>query len=298
MTPTMSTPGALAAVAAAADSPPVDRLAAIFSRVHVRARVFHTGRLHCSVAFPAASGPGHVHVLRAGRLRVEGAAFEPVALQAPAAVLLPRANAHTLGLGDGGEAELVCAEVDLGGPGNPLEQGLPPLLSLPLVPGDGLDRLLALLFEEAGAHYCGRQAALDRLAELVLIHMLRHLMESRATSYGLLAGLAHPTLRRALTGVHEDPGGPWTLEAMAEAAGMSRSVFAETFRQTVGVSPGEYLIRWRLSLARAALMAGKSVKTVAREVGYDSPAAFSRAFSRHFGTPARDVGRVRRHDDA
>lgn len=272
-------------------SAPPDRLAAIFERVRVSARVFNTGALCGPVAFTRAEGPGHVHVLRAGRLGVEGSGLDPRPLEAPAAVLFPRAGPHRLVPADGTAAELVCAEVDFGGPGNPLEQGLPPVLVLRLATGDRLERALSLLFEEASVHECGRQAALDRIAELTLIYMLRHLMEDQAPRFGLLAGLAHPTLRRALTRMHEAPADPWTLETLADAAGMSRSVFAESFHATVGMAPGEYLTRWRLSLARASLLAGKPVKTVAREVGYDSPAAFSRAFSRHFGAPARDIAR-------
>ena len=188
----------------------------------------------------------------------------------------------------------MCAEIDLGGPGNPLEQGLPPVLVLPLTPEDVLGSALSLLFAEASAREYGRQAALDRLAEVVLIYMLRRFMDAPEPGYGLLAGLAHPALGRALTRIHADPGGAWTLERLAEEAGMSRSVFAETFRQVVGLAPGDYLTRWRLSLARALLQAGRPAKAVARQVGYASPAAFSRAFARHFGRPAREVG----HRDA
>jgi transcriptional regulator GlxA family with amidase domain len=162
---------------------------------------------------------------------------------------------------------------------------------LPLTPEDVLGSALSLLFAEASARECGRQAALDRLAEVVLIYMLRRLMDAPEPGYGLLAGLAHPALGRALTRIHADPGGAWTLERMADEAGMSRSVFAETFRHVVGLAPGDYLTRWRLSLARALLQAGRPAKAVARQVGYASPAAFSRAFARHFGRPARQVGR-------
>lgn len=272
------------------EAAPPDRLAAMFDRVRITARVFHTGPVCGIEAFGQPGGPGHVHVLRAGCMAVDGDAMDRAMLQAPTAILFPRASSHRLIAGDDDGAELVCAEIDLGGPCNPLEQGLPPVLILPLTAEDVLGSALSLLFAEASTQESGRQAALDRLAEVVLIYMLRRLMDAPEPGYGLLAGLAHPALGRALTRMHADPGGAWTLERMADEAGMSRSVFAETFRHVVGLPPGDYLTRWRLSLARALLQAGRPVKAVARQVGYASPAAFSRAFARHFGGPAREVG--------
>ncbi len=114
--------------------------------------------------------------------------------------------------------------------------------------------------------------------------MLRRMMQAPEPSYGLLAGLAHPALSRVLTRLHEDPAADWPLERMADEAGMSRSVFAETFRETVGIPPGDYLARWRLSLARALLQAGQPAKAVARQVGYGSAFALSVAFKRVYGT--------------
>jgi hypothetical protein len=115
-------------------------------------------------------------------------AVDGATLQAPTAILFPRASSHRLIAGEDDGAELVCAEIDLGGPGNPLEQGLPPVLVLPLTPEDMLGSALSLLFAEASARDCGRQAALDRLAEVVLIYMLRRLMDAPEPGYGLLAG--------------------------------------------------------------------------------------------------------------
>ena len=275
----------------APETAPTDRLAAIFDRVRLSARVFHSGPVCGIEAYGQPGGPGHMHMLRAGDVAVEGEGTERTTLRAPAVILFPRASSHRLIAGEDDGAELVCAEIDLGGPGNPLEQGLPPMLVLPLTPDDVLGSALSLLFAEASMRECGRQAALDRLAEVVLIYMLRRFMDAPDRGYGLLAGLGHPALSRALTRIHEDPGGAWTLERLADEAGMSRSVFAETFRRVVGLTPGDYLTRWRLSLARALLQAGRPVKVVARQVGYASPAAFSRAFSRQFGSPAREFGR-------
>lgn len=262
-----------------AASPALDRLAAMFARVHLTARVFQAGAF-CGIGEMSGSGSaGHLHLLRAGRVMVEGPHSRQIPLEGPAAVLFPRPAAHRIVAGDE-TVDLVCAEIWLGGPGNPLERGLPDLLHLPLEPGDQLGGALSLLFGEAGGSGCGRQVILDRLAEVALVYLLRHAMARAGQEPGLLAGLGHPALARVLTRMHEDPAAPWTLERMAEVAGMSRSAFAETFRTVVGQTPGTYLQGWRLQLARAALSAGRTLKQAAREVGYDSHAALSRALSR------------------
>ena len=100
-------------------------------------------------------------------------------------------------------------------------------------------------------------------------------------------GLAHPKLARALTAVHEEPSEDWTLESMANVAGMSRSAFASEFKTQVGVTPGDYLLQWRLSVAQSRLKAGASVKSVSEELGYASAASFSRAFAHSNGSSPR-----------
>ena len=111
-------------------------------------------------------------------------------------------------------------------------------------------------------------ALVERLVEVVMIQILRQLMESDEVSGGLLSGLAHPRLRNALVAMHETPAKEWTLEELAGVAGMSRSVFATAFRETVGTTPGQYLQGWRVRLAQKALRRGRSLKVIATEVGY------------------------------
>ena len=130
-------------------------------------------------------------------------------------------------------------------------------------------------------------ALVERLVEVVMIQILRQLMESDEVSGGLLSGLAHPRLRNALVAMHETPAKEWTLEELAGVAGMSRSVFATAFRETVGTTPGQYLQGWRVRLAQKALRRGRSLKVIATEVGYGSEAAFSRAFKAHAGQSPR-----------
>mgnify|MGYP003642257514 FL=1 len=103
----------------------------------------------------------------------------------------------------------------------------------------------------------------------------------------MLAGLSHPRLRNALVAMHEEPTKTWTLEVLAERAGMSRSVFASTFRDVVGDTPGQYLQGWRIRMAQQALKRGRPIKIIAGEVGYGSEVALSRAFKAYTGMSPR-----------
>jgi transcriptional regulator GlxA family with amidase domain len=138
------------------------------------------------------------------------------------------------------------------------------------------DDAIAVRGEEAAR--CGKLAVVNRLFEVLIIQILRQLMESRLVESGMLAGLSHPRLRGAIIAMHEAPAQDWALEDLAELAGMSRSGFATTFRDVVGLTPGQYLQGWRIGLAQRALRAGHPLKRVAVEVGYGSEAALSRAF--------------------
>ena len=126
------------------------------------------------------------------------------------------------------------------------------------------------------------------------MQVLRYAIEQRLVDGGLMAGLSDPRLHKALSAVHADPARPWTLEAMAAAAGMSRARFAAHFALRVGVPPGEYLTGWRLGLARSMLRRGLPVKQVAVEVGYANASAFGRVFAQRLGQHADRLATPRR----
>jgi len=115
--------------------------------------------------------------------------------------------------------------------------------------------------------------------------VLRRTIDAGATQPGLLAGLSHPALHRALAAMHDQPSRAWRIEDLAAIAGVSRSRFMELFREVVGTTPSSYLTEWRLALARRALVRGDRVKSIAAHVGFGSAAAFSRAYTRRFGHP-------------
>jgi AraC-like DNA-binding protein len=136
----------------------------------------------------------------------------------------------------------------------------------------------------------GTQAILGRMMELLFVEVLRrHASRMPTGSRGMLAALDDPIVGRALQLIHADPGRRWTAETLAREAGSSRTVLGEHFNALLGRPPIEYLAGWRIQMAADRLRHGKdSIARVAADIGYESEAAFSRAFKRVTGmTPGR-----------
>lgn len=182
-----------------------------------------------------------------------------------------------------GNEVLAAVYVCFGGPLNPLLNALPERIDISLEDAPDLRAVASVFAAEALDMRCGRQTALARLAEVIVLMVLRRTIDAGATRPGLLAGLSHPALHRALAAIHDAPSQPWRIEDLAALAGLSRSRFMECFRDVVGVTPSNYLTEWRLALARRALVDGERVKSIAQRVGFGSAAAFSRAYTRRYG---------------
>ncbi|MBI5258238.1 MAG: AraC family transcriptional regulator [Burkholderiales bacterium] len=277
-------------------APAIDRLSTLLERFRVRARLFHAGPL-CGVShFALQPGQGFLHVLQRGELVVthgaRSGAPRRITLREPSLLFYARPLAHSFHNPPVEGADFNCATVEFeGGAQHPLVRALPPLVVLPLARVPALAPTLDLLFAETEALCCGSRLLADRLFEVLLLQLLRWLLDhgdEAGVSTGLLNGLAHPALARALTALHERPGDPWSVAAMAQCAGMSRSAFAAAFRDTVGQAPADYLVGWRLSLAQARLREGAPLKLIALELGYGSASALSRVFSQRLGSAPRD----------
>lgn len=148
-----------------------------------------------------------------------------------------------------------------------------------------LGALLQLVDEESRQRRPARDIILARLLEVLLIEALRS-ARGPATSPGLVRGLGDERLAVALRRMHERPTWPWTVAQLAKETALSRSVFFDRFKRAVGVAPMEYLLAWRMALAKDLLRRGSGgVAEVAERVGYSSASTFSVAFSRHVGLP-------------
>jgi AraC-like DNA-binding protein len=150
---------------------------------------------------------------------------------------------------------------------------------------DLLDRLIDLTLAEARAPRAGGESIRLRLSELIFVEVVRLYLETLpARETGWLSGLRDPAIGRVLTMLHEQPAQPWTLDELARKAGMSRAALAARFKHLVGHAPMQYLTLWRMQMAARLLADGsKKVSAIGREVGYDSEAAFSRAFKKLVG---------------
>jgi len=178
---------------------------------------------------------------------------------------------------------LFAAEVDWGGMSNPLIAALPTMVEFDLSKDTASMGLIMLMQSELSAQRCGADPVINRLAEILIVRMLRSQIEAGSTQPGLLAGLSDPRLSRAIVAIHDHPGRDWRNEYLAQIAGLSLSRFAEVFLATVGEPPAAYLRRWRLTLARQDVIKGGRVDAIAHRYGYVSSEGFARAFKKHFG---------------
>jgi AraC-like DNA-binding protein len=254
------------------------------------------------------------HFVLDGRLLLEVDGTPPAELSAGMMVLLPRNDLHILasgpglppvsgdhlvqadpgdGLariryGGGGEkTQIVCGFVGTDARQHPLIDALPPVLTLDLngTPScEWVARSFRYASEELGSARPGSAAVHSMLSELLFVEAVRQYVATLpANCTGWLSGLRDPVVGRALALLHTQLARAWTAETLAAEVYLSRSAFADRFTSLVGVPPMKYLASWRMQVAAQRLREShKSVAQVAAAVGYESEAAFARAFKREF----------------
>lgn len=263
--------------------------------------------------------PAHLiayHYIVDGRLLVAVSDAPPISVQAGEIVLLSRNDPHVLSsapgmppvviddlvqppaegapaslrYGGGGEpTRIVCGYIGCDIPDNLLLQALPPMLKLGVRDGSGgawMESSFRHAAEAFGASGSGSAAALGKLAELLFVEGIRRYVAALPEGQtGWLAGLQDRMVGHALALLHGRVCHPWTTEELAREVGLSRSAFADRFTGLIGVPPMRYLTNWRLHLAAVRLRESPAATArIASEVGYESDAAFNRAFKRTFGT--------------
>jgi AraC-like DNA-binding protein len=185
-------------------------------------------------------------------------------------------------------AQFVCGFLGCDSrPFNPLLAALPRVIHLSGPSGGAATALVQFAVLEARERRPGGECVLGHLSELMFVDVVRRYLETLPEDRrGWLAGLRDPFVGRALAALHRQPARDWTLEALARDAGLSRTALAERFVQFVGEPPMQYLTKWRMQLAASDLRGGiDNIATVAERVGYESEAAFSRAFKKALGVP-------------
>ena len=168
--------------------------------------------------------------------------------------------------------------------------GLPPLFKVSMrthPSGAWLENSIRFFVDQEDSAQPGREAVLAKLSEVLFVETLRAwITQLPAHQTGWLAGARDPEIGKVLATMHRMPAHPWTIASLAKEAGMSRSVLAERFRHYLDQTPMAYLTRWRLQLGAQMLAStNNSILQIAADVGYESEAAFNRAFKREFEVP-------------
>ena len=221
----------------------------------------------------------------------KGFFYSPRPPQLPYALSLKEAQITTARLDGGGPdcATIVCGFLGLDArPFNPLLAALPRVLQVrgsALGADSWVTTFLRLVVAESNQKRPGGEAVLERMSEMLFVEVLRrHIDSLPAEQTGWLAGTRDPAVGRALALLHGAPGAPWTLEKLSEEAGLSRSSLHERFVHFIGQPPMQYLARWRMQVAAGLLRdTNAKVLEISLDVGYESEAAFSRAFKREVG---------------
>lgn len=257
------------------------------------------------------------HLIAAGRAYVR-IGTETTPLVAGDIIMIPHGDAHYLGNGvgaepvddeenlpavltgqlkptrlggDGEETRLICGYLACDARLiQPVIAGLPRLIRVHVRNdsyGELLESMIRQAVEQVWAGAPGSTVIVARLAEVLFAEVLRrYVLQLPSGRSGWLAGAADPVIGRALGSLHQRPEHPWTLDELAQETGLSRSALTERFARYLGQGPMAYLADWRLELAAESLRStSRSVLQIAGEVGYDSEAAFNRAFKRRFDVP-------------
>jgi AraC-like DNA-binding protein len=275
-------------ITAPQSQPSVDRLTPLLAHFSPKAALYFHGTSCDKSSFCPKGEQSYLHLVESGTGSILLDQQE-IAIVEPCLIYIPRGDAHSFKSIEPDSLELYCATIDVGHvAGNPILSALPAIKIIPLAGCQVLRELIQMIWHENTAMYCGREAAVNRLTEYLLILLLRHILSEDPPASGLMAGLADRKLALVFNALHQQPQLDWDLEQMAQEAGMSRARFAEHFRKVVGCTPNEYLTQWRLTLARKQLLAGESLKQVAPAVGYQSVAAFHRVFRSRFGQTPKE----------
>jgi AraC-like DNA-binding protein len=237
------------------------------------------------------SGKASFHLVTGGRTIANSTALEePVVLETGDFILFPQDASHSLRACDENDdsVELLCGHLHFSLPlPNPLIKLLPAVIVKQQrnAPANcRISALLNLLAEEASQHAAGSDVTINRLLEACFVFLVREHIANASAELGLAAALQDRKIAQSLDAMHARPSEPWNVQSLAEVAGMSRSSFAARFKALLAESPMDYLGRWRMQLAwRQLSEENATVLSVALSSGYETEAAFAKAFKRITG---------------
>ena len=281
-----------------------DPLSVMLTRLELAAEVYVNGAF-CGTWAVDTSGSRRIpfHLIGQGQAWLHLDDAPPQALHERDLVLFPRDHSHIIANSErrpdreqvnqpmsnnGDTTQMVCGFFEFRNPALfPLLDALPTAVLLPAASDRArarIDGLITLILQELQESQPGNYAVIDQLAFLIFVEVLREQVSSESLPAGLLPALFDRRIGMALNAIHQSPELPWTLDTLAERAAMSRSSFAERFASLVGLTPMKYLTSWRMTEARRLLSTtALSTAAVAERSGYESEAAFRKAFKNTLG---------------
>lgn len=261
----------------------MDDLSHIINHVTLSAEVFYSGNL-CGIQTIGGSDYGHLHILKDGKLTIVTVDGHKVCLDTPSVIFIPSGTEHRIISSESDQANLICALVKFNTSNcNTLVQSLPQFIYYEIEDENAAGRAAKWLFDEAFGEENGRQAMIDKLADIFLLQVLRGVVNSGLVMQGVLSAITHPRLSKVIKAIHDKPEEAWTVESLASLAALSRSKFAALFKETVGQPPNNYITDLRISKAQNLLRKGKSINLIANEVGYEHGSALARVFKKSIG---------------
>lgn len=231
---------------------------------------------------------GQLHFLVSGKMRLIRPGKPEILMDRPSFVLLPKGTVHQLVTIGDEPVKLVSASVSFKISRTSLIiDSLPEIVYLLIDKSCSLSCTVQLLIREVFSQRFGREVIVNKLGELFMLQVLRYATEQGSLYEGALAAMNHPQMCKVIEAIHNSPGEHWTLNELASIAAMSRSKFAEVFKNLVGQTPNDYLTDLRLAKAQKLLQLNKPVNYIANEVGYEHGSALVRVFKKKLGVSPR-----------
>jgi len=249
------------------------------------AEINHNGPLNGTKHF---GQNGQLHFLVSGQMRLIRSGRPEVLMDKPSFVLLPKGDIHQLVTSGDEPTKLISASISFKISRTSLiVDSLPELVYHQIDKSCSLSSTVQILFREVFSQRFGKDIIVNKLGELFMLQVLRYATEQGSLYEGALAAMNHPQMCKVIEAIHHSPGEHWTLNELASIAAMSRSKFAEVFKNLVGQTPNDYLTDLRLAKAQKLLQLNKPVNYIANEVGYEHGSALVRVFKKKLGVSPR-----------
>ncbi len=266
----------------------MDSLSQLLEHLEVRADVFYNGSLCGLQGFNENTPAGMLHLVKSGCIQITTRAGHSVTLPASSLVFFPSGVSHSIRVMQSEEAHLVCATITLPvAQQNLLIETLPQFIFMRAQENAEIVATTELLFKEAFRELQGYKMMIDRLCDIFMAQLIRHVVDTGLVQFSLIAGASHPQLKPLVDKLKDAPHAQWSVESMAQEVAMSRSRFAQLFKETLGQAPMDYLTDLRLAAAKGLLKQSKPVGLIAHRVGYENASTLARVFKRRFGMTPR-----------